>query len=299
MEDHSSARIKIGQSLSTRILHKLRPEHLRRPDDAKGKVQYLCQQRRAVLIELKGAANSDGTEVKLAVQTIANALGMHRATVFRRLDDLKALGLLVDEELIAYNKPRRRHLNVKRAQELLGVSEEKPERPQGLPECVTTELWTQFRQSIDCNEKTLSSLVAGLAHQFHVFADRDNAETFIVGLVRFAIETGQVPMDWHDFDLIGCRVPGCPGCCYSNFVQEKNEGDDEFKARWEREAIVGDEVMTREDFETSQTERTLHGSIVMPDGQLRPLATGLWDELCTLRALAHSQSQIDQSQIGE
>ncbi len=255
--------------LNTRILHKLTPEHFKLPDDAKGKVQYLCQQRRAVLIELKGAANSDGTDVKLAVQTIADALGIHRATVFRRLDDLKALGLLVDEGLLGYNKPRRRHLDLRRAQQLLGIVAEKPDRPEGLPDCVDMGLWGQIMNMPYFSEMETTGwnyLVAGLRHQFHIFDSRDAAERFIDALLRFTLAIEELPDDWRNYEMRECRVEGCPACGMEYFHQEGNEDDAAFAAKWQREGLPGDRVVS-----TADMDQRTGGSVVTAERTLKPL----------------------------
>src|SRR5437879_404964 len=173
MDGQNSTRKTAGQPLTTRLLHRLKPEHFRLDSDDTRKMKHLCKERRAVLLELKAAADSNGTNVEVAVQTVAAALGMARSSVFRRLDDLKTLGLLIDQQRLGYNKPRRRCLNLARAQELLGICiGEKAERPEGLPDCVPTDLWQRFVVTLDAfgargettRQGTIGHLLAGFRH---------------------------------------------------------------------------------------------------------------------------------------
>ncbi len=237
------------QSLNTRLLNKLRPEHFRLPSDDSRKVKHLCRQRRAVLMELKAAADSDGTHVEVAVETIETALGMARACVFERLDELKQLGLLIDEELLGFKKPRRRRLDLLRAQELLGIAVQQTGRPAGLPDCVRDELWQQFVSSPCFASEDVESIAAVLRHQFHVWKTAADAETFVVELLRFAIAAKTIPMDLSWYCQPECRVEGCPGFLRETFVQEEHETDQDFQARWQREALPGDRVVSNLDFQ--------------------------------------------------
>ncbi len=89
MDGQNTTRKTASQCLNTRILSKLKPEDLRLPSDDSRKVKHLCRQRRAVLMELKTCADSDGGHVEPAARTIATALDMARSCVFERLDDLE------------------------------------------------------------------------------------------------------------------------------------------------------------------------------------------------------------------
>jgi hypothetical protein len=90
---------------------------LRLPNDGR-KWQALCWTRRAVLQRLAIAANQNGASISLSVERIANAIGISRATAFRRLDDLRALGFMQDGELNPrYHCTRVRRIDVTRVLE--------------------------------------------------------------------------------------------------------------------------------------------------------------------------------------
>jgi CHC2 zinc finger len=72
---------------------KLPLETFRLAED-KRKVKHLWLERRTIAIELAGYANADGTQIHVSAETIVAHTGLSRATVFRRLDDLTALGIL-------------------------------------------------------------------------------------------------------------------------------------------------------------------------------------------------------------
>lgn len=255
-----------AQTKTTRLLNKLTPEHFRPADDDTRKLMHICKERRSVLLELRGYADSDGTNVEPAVATIAKSLGLSRRTVFRRFDDLKQLGLLIDEDRLGFDKPRRRHINLARAQELLGIARNPAGRPEGLPDCVPSELWSEFLEYFDFDEEMTKYLVAGLQHQFHMFTDRDDCETFVIELVKFSINTGIVPYDWQEYTLWNCRTEGCRACGWKMFYQEHEESDSDFDARWQREAISGDRVVSRSEWGGP-------GSVLTAEHTLEPLAT--------------------------
>jgi hypothetical protein len=95
---------------------------LRLPDDGR-KWQALCWMRRAVLQRLSLAANQNGASISLSVDRIANAVGISRATTFRRLDDLRALGFMQDGELNPrYHWTRIRRIDVARVLETVKLS---------------------------------------------------------------------------------------------------------------------------------------------------------------------------------
>ena len=95
---------------------------LRLPDDGR-KWQALCWMRRAVLQRLSLAANQNGASISLSVDRIANAVGISRATTFRRLDDLRTLGFMQDGELNPrYHWTRIRRIDVARVLETVKLS---------------------------------------------------------------------------------------------------------------------------------------------------------------------------------
>jgi hypothetical protein len=70
-------------------------EDFRLPSDGR-KWQSVARQRRALFMELCSYANSDGSAIYASVSTMQRCSGSERTT-FRRLDELKQLGLLRDE----------------------------------------------------------------------------------------------------------------------------------------------------------------------------------------------------------
>lgn len=88
-------------SKSTKCLRDIRkfpPASYRLPDDGR-KWKPVCEHRRALAIQIASHANGDGTSITAGVETWADALGIHRATIFRLLDDLYRVGpgLLTNE----------------------------------------------------------------------------------------------------------------------------------------------------------------------------------------------------------
>jgi hypothetical protein len=69
----------------------------RLPSDGERKWQAVCMRRRAVLQQLALAANQNGKSICLGADRIAADTGFGRATVFRILQDLRALGFLTDD----------------------------------------------------------------------------------------------------------------------------------------------------------------------------------------------------------
>ncbi len=68
----------------------------RLPTDGR-KWQAMCMTRRAVLQRLAIAANQNGKSICLSAPRIAAGIGISRPTVFRVLQDLRALGFLADD----------------------------------------------------------------------------------------------------------------------------------------------------------------------------------------------------------
>jgi helix-turn-helix protein len=200
-----STETKNQSQLSTRLFNRLKPEQLKLPEDDSRQLKHLCKQRRTLLMELRGYCNSDGTHVEPAVKTLAESLGCGQASVYRRLDDLKKLGLLVDEERIGFNKPRRRHLNLLRAAELVGVI--LGQRPADLPACIPTELWLQFLPLITGG---VEYVVGMIRHEFHL-ADQGRAESFILECIRHSIKIGFITNDLWLNGMLACSVEGCHG----------------------------------------------------------------------------------------
>jgi hypothetical protein len=91
----------------------LPPRAFALPDDGRQR-RHLCSKRKDVAVQLARRANPDGSGARPAVETIANAIGCHRATIFRLLKDLRTLGFLTDEEIHQYHGTRMRRLHVQR-----------------------------------------------------------------------------------------------------------------------------------------------------------------------------------------
>src|ERR1035438_9205481 len=65
------------------------------PGDGR-QAKHLCHQRKDLAVVIALYANPDGSGAYPAVGTLTKATGQHRATVFRLLADLRALGFLSD-----------------------------------------------------------------------------------------------------------------------------------------------------------------------------------------------------------
>jgi hypothetical protein len=198
--------------LSTRLFNKLKPENLKLPDDDSRKATHLYKQRRSLLMELRGYANSDGTQVRVAVKSLAESLGFGQRTIYRLLDDLKKLDLLVDEGRMGFNKPMRRHLNLARAAQLARISV--AERPKNLPACIPTDLWQQFAPLLGVNgwdvEGSTNHVLAAIEHEFHLW-EKERAEFLVVEYLRFSIKVRFITNElWQNFQL-ECNVKGCEG----------------------------------------------------------------------------------------
>jgi hypothetical protein len=202
----------LRQRLTTRLLTELEPVHFALAEDNSRKKKFLCRQRRTLLLELRGYADRDGTNVRPAIETLARKLGWSRSSVFARLDDLKVLNLVIDGERIAFNKPRRRRLNLVKAAELLGQPGAEKPRPPHLPECISTDEWNQIVATYESahgpfTDDRVVYYVSGLVHfQDHL----GDGPGFIKELIRHTLAIRYMPLDWTFFHQYPCDARGCP-----------------------------------------------------------------------------------------
>src|SRR6266404_1891505 len=80
-----------------RDLREFPPNSYRLPGDGR-KWKSLCKDRRAIANHIATYANGDGTSITAGINRWVKEMGVSRATIFRRLDDLRTLGLLRDKE---------------------------------------------------------------------------------------------------------------------------------------------------------------------------------------------------------
>lgn len=196
---------KLSQAkISTWLLNKLKPEHFKLAGDSR-QVRHLCQQRRAVLMELKNYSNSDGSSITVGVPSIAAALDVEQRTVFRRLDDLRELGFLVDDSRVAFDKPMRRHIDLARVAQLLGIPT--APRPDNLPACISTELWHEF---LPCIQDDVNYILDCITHYYH-FDSKERVDFLLVECLRHSVRCGFVTEDLRSILQVDCDVKGCPG----------------------------------------------------------------------------------------
>lgn len=74
--------------------------------------KHLRSQRKDLAVVIARYANPDGSRAYPAIGTLTKATGQNRATVFRRLADLRALGFMSDGKLVGPRGSRTRILNV-------------------------------------------------------------------------------------------------------------------------------------------------------------------------------------------
>ena len=91
----------------------LPPQNFIRPEDGR-KANHLSRQRKALAVILAKRANPDGSQSYPSTFTMASALGLSRRSVFRLLDDLRALGFLRDGGLHPIHKTVIRSLDVRK-----------------------------------------------------------------------------------------------------------------------------------------------------------------------------------------
>jgi hypothetical protein len=72
---------------------KIPPDRFALPDDGR-KRKALCDERKAVAIQLASAADPDGSNITLGAGTVAKRTGRTRPTIVARFEDLERLGLL-------------------------------------------------------------------------------------------------------------------------------------------------------------------------------------------------------------
>jgi len=97
-----------------RDIREFPPESYRLPQDGR-KWKVLCKERRAIANHIATYANGDGTSIKAGVKRWVKEIGVSRATIFRRLDDLRKLGVLRDKQgLTGENGTALRSLDVSR-----------------------------------------------------------------------------------------------------------------------------------------------------------------------------------------
>ena len=109
-----------------RDIREFPPESYRLPKDGR-KWLALCKERRALANQIATYANGDGTSITAGVDRWVRELGIKRRTLFRRLDDLRQLGVLRDKHgLVAENGTAIRSLDLSA---LKMPEEAKPEVP--------------------------------------------------------------------------------------------------------------------------------------------------------------------------
>lgn len=79
-----------------RDIREFPPESYRLPNDGR-KWMALCKERRAIANHLATYANGDGTSITAGINRWIREIGIKRRTLFRRLNDLRRLGLLRDK----------------------------------------------------------------------------------------------------------------------------------------------------------------------------------------------------------
>lgn len=89
----------------------LPPSAFALPGDGR-KRDHQCCQRKLLALSLARYANPDGTSCYPSIETLVKATGRSRRTIARLLDDLRALGVIVDGDLHPYYKTRVRSLNL-------------------------------------------------------------------------------------------------------------------------------------------------------------------------------------------
>lgn len=67
-------------------------------DGRKGRA--LAEQRRALALQLASYADGDGTRIRLGIQRLCTELGWTKRTLYRRMEDLRNLGLLAEKECL-------------------------------------------------------------------------------------------------------------------------------------------------------------------------------------------------------
>jgi hypothetical protein len=87
------------------------PQYYRLASDGK-KWLHVCRQRQQLALWLATFADGDGSSITTGTKRMENALFLSRRTLFRLLDDLRALGFLNGGTLTGYQGTRRRELNV-------------------------------------------------------------------------------------------------------------------------------------------------------------------------------------------
>jgi len=104
----------------------LPPRAFALPGDGR-QAKHLCDQRKHLAVVIARYANADGSGAYPAVGTLTKATGYHRATVFRLLANLRALGFLSDGKLAGFRGPRTRVLNVAKMRSAVLVPESSAE----------------------------------------------------------------------------------------------------------------------------------------------------------------------------
>src|SRR5258708_36213313 len=95
-----------------RDIREFPPESYRLPDDGR-KWKKLCEERRKIANQLATYANGDGTSITAGINRLVRETSTKRRTLFRRLDDLRQLGLLRDKHgLTGESEPAVRSLDV-------------------------------------------------------------------------------------------------------------------------------------------------------------------------------------------
>ena len=114
-----------------RDIREFPPESYRLPSDGR-KWRAVCAERRSVAMQLATYANGDGTSIETGVARLMRETGIPRSTLFRRLDELRTLGILNSKHgLTKEHGTARRSLTVSklRAPEVSDSESEVSDRP--------------------------------------------------------------------------------------------------------------------------------------------------------------------------
>jgi hypothetical protein len=107
-------------------------DRYRLPDDAR-KWKHVATERRMLAMQLATHADPDGTSITIGVDRLVKDIGIAKRTLARRLDELKALGLLESDGLTKEHGTRLRNLNFEKLKAGMPDSSEMPDRGAGMP----------------------------------------------------------------------------------------------------------------------------------------------------------------------
>jgi hypothetical protein len=95
-------------------------------DRSREQTKHLSRQRRELAIQLSTYADADGTNIRPSVKTLMFQLEHSRATIYRTLKDLKALGYLLDGEIHVETGAKTRSLVVSKIMETVSSAIDTP-----------------------------------------------------------------------------------------------------------------------------------------------------------------------------